>query len=263
MKKIVYGNILLFSIALLTSLAVIYFESEKINQNHPITQLYAIASHLVTAASTMLTGLIAAAIYLYQKKDQQLKETIDFEKNVAGLAKIIYLELKKAEAIINEIKQQAILKRQHNNFLTYIDENSEEILLSQTWNTNKHIFINRLSTDEFEHINANYEAAALAESARKLAINVFHTQALEKAASQTRGAIEKSKELASDESLIDANDLNDARDNFDQRFKILVDRPNNLFRPIEQAHMAEKAVEGFNNFINSTTAQTLRKIWDI
>lgn len=262
MKKILYCTTIVGIITLVASLFSIYFESAKIDDTQPLTQYYALASHLITATSTILTGLIAATIYLHQKKDQQSKETLDHEKYVAGLAKIIYLELKKAETTINETKQQAILKQQQNTFLTYIDENSDEIPLSNTWSLNKHIFINRLSTDEFEHINFNYEVATLAENARKLAISVFHAQALEKAASQTRGTIEKSKELASDETL-DENTLNNKREEFDKRFKILVSRPNNIFRPIEQSHMAEKAIEGFKPFINSITAQTLRKMWDI
>ncbi|EOV1644060.1 TPA: hypothetical protein ACPY94_003019 [Yersinia enterocolitica] len=263
--------VLLFSmfILILMIVATYLFFSAESN-----TALYEFSKLIIPTLATLLGAAIVLFVFLYQKETDKLK-ALDLEsKNNSNIAAIIYLELKSIEKSINNIKEDFFelkVKRQVNTSM--INENSPQILISNTWKMNKHLFIDMLSTDSYVFINNAFEIAEMAEDCRKWSIDIYRSQAEQKAKSQTNCiintysslVIEKVRgdffgEQSANGIIVNSENIGKLKDAYGAELYNMVSMPSNIFRLQELADKSEQLLEKFHPIINTPAGAELKEI---
>lgn len=263
--------VLLFSvfILILMIVAMCLFFSYESN-----TALYEFSKLIIPTLATLLGAAIVLFVFLYQKEIDKLKILELESKNNSNIAAIIYLELKSIEKAINKIKEDFFeLKVKCQVNTSMINENSPQILISNTWKMNKHLFIDMLSTDGYVFINNAFEIAEMAEDYRKWSIDIYRSQAEQKAKSQTNCIINTYSNLVSEKVrgdffgeqpvnglIVNNENIDKLKSAYDIGLYNMVSMPSNIFRLQELADKSEQLLERFNHIINTPAGVELKKI---
>ncbi|MGY0146177.1 hypothetical protein [Edwardsiella tarda] len=219
----------------------------------------------ITSLLTVVSGLF---IFQLQRNEQNRKADESKSEEKERLAAIIYSEINNAQLAINSIEANNINNKRQNITRAIINEDSPVVLVSESWNKNKHLFIRDLKKEHFEVIDGSFNAAIQAEDCRKWAVELFRGQALQKASSRINIISLISKDLVmerlatkykiSQTKLTTDEQIVNARQEAEISFSKLMDGPSNLFMPTELNHRAELALQQFKPIINTPAGEALK-----
>ncbi|WP_152412261.1 hypothetical protein [Edwardsiella tarda] len=219
----------------------------------------------ITSLLTVVSGLF---IFQLQRNEQNRKAEENKNEEKERLAAIIYSEINNAQLAIDTIKTESIKNQEKNITGAIINEGSPVVLVSESWNKNKHLFIRDLKKEHFEVIDGSFNAAIQAEDCRKWAVELFRGQALQKASSRINIISLISKDLVmeklavkykiSQANLITDQQIVDAKKEAETSISMLIDGPSNLFIPTELNHRAELALQQFKPIINTPAGEALK-----
>lgn len=250
MFKIVFLVLFVFVIGILFLCSFLIFENNLFYG----VDLTEFAKALIPSLATASTAIAAYLIYLKQRRD-----------DLQRIAATIYFEIQEADNAINRIKEQSPV----NKYTSPINEQSPPVLPYNSWMTNKHLFSKLLPMDLFITLNSSFEAASEAEDCRKWALSIFREQAKQKATSNVDAVVNyrinsvlkciNKKQFGVIKTNTDSIDYNDIIKD-EVHFKMLVDRPMNLFHPDELNIKSQQAIYKYKNIINSPSGEALRKL---
>ncbi|KAB7688387.1 hypothetical protein GBN24_12590 [Plesiomonas shigelloides] len=269
MKNLCYiVSLLLLSIVMLICCVIIYFGTLE-------SSAVELSKVLLPSIAPLITVLSALYIFkLQQDTERAIGDRAKLEEK-QRLAATIYKEIKGAQDSIERIKLEHLSKKQRgvNDFA--INEFSPPILPYESWNQNKHLFIKELNQENFDLIDASFNAALQAEDCRRWATSLFREQVTQKAASRMSAACMIAKDLAMEklkseittiESTavsqvpISAESIANWKISCERDFSMLTDAPSFIFKPKELNDRGDIALEQFKDVVNTPAGQQLREL---
>lgn len=255
--KLVLGSL---TAIVVTFLVVVLFGLHGIQE-------YTFKSFLVDSYQGLFvlgTGLVALLVYVAQenastKRDEDIKQ-----QKIETIAKLLHEDLKEVDSIIREQKDKynAVDQAASLGTASLMSSDTRPIFKSSVWKENRHLLIDKMTSDEFEALSVKVKAAEMLDHLRNQVVRIYEAQLLEMGQSRVRIAHDyyKSHLDNSDIALPLNKDEITKCINHSGQLSVLSDTGINLYRPDALNKGTKAAMDQFGSYGDSDCARKLREI---